>query len=572
MTLPDEVTESTSDDVQSVEFDIDAIAKQFIDPIEQKRSHAAPALLTPGTVKQPQDSSANAYNVAVQNDLNTASVDPQVAQESRAHTFYRMLGLPVMDQSGNIYNPGFNPVATEETKNMNQNIASNMNTNVVQMQTARETDARKRNNLFKRSLVDSSVFALVQLFPKKFQVIDKNKTFEDLDTQQFVIKPRQDFIANNYQLSDGSDITNTFSSYTHSLRPFLVNPVIERTVQSIGRHARVCVPFLPDKNSTRLENNIFLDRPGIEFILRLRLKEQTFQETLNSIAVDISPQAVAEVQDNPNISLAQLQQIAFAVLDQQNISDSTLSDLITNYNTLELANLSKLVRLINAAIGELAQAVDTLTKVNSYLDWTPLPSEIGLEDANKLELGTVIQKKNPSSELDRNILTLQLKAEIAKTRGTASDKDIGTFAIEYFENTDKRFENELNDLEDRRINLIRQGARAIRTIEIITGEQSGLGLVDILAVYTALWAIDLDVLISLLDTPSFVRLYASEDLRNTNVETRSVNGNSPVIEPKEALKRFEAQVINILDFADKRFGQVLASPDTIEGGFIPQGG
>lgn len=572
MALPDKITESESDDVQSVEFDLNEIARQFIDPIERKRSHAAPASLNPSVAKQPQNTTANPYNLAVQNDLNSASVDPSAAQESRAHAFYRMIGFPVMDVDGNIYNSGFNPARSAQAKSAHQDIATRMSPAVVQMQTARETDARSRNSLFKRSLVDSSVFALVQLFPKKFQVIDKNKTFEDADPQKVTIKARDLFISQNYEQADGSAISNTFSTYTHILRPFLVNPVIERTVQSVGRQARICEPFLKDKNATRLENNVYLDRPGIEFILRLRLKEQNLQEQLNSLAVDLSAQATTEVQGTSNISLAQLQQIALAVLDQQNITDTDIINLQSGRNTLELTNLSKLVRLINASITELAKAINTLTIVNAMLDWTPLPGEFGLEFPDKLELGTVVQKKSPSSELDRNILTLRLKAEIAKTQGLLSDEDIGSFAIQYFENTDKLFEDELNDLETRRITLIKQGAQALKTIEVITGEQSGLGLIDILAIYTALWAIDLDVLISLLDTEAFQRLVDNnKDLITADVEARRI-ANSPVLEPREALNRFEAQVINILDFADKRFKESSASPDTIEGGFIPQGG
>lgn len=568
MALPDEVTESESDDIQSVDFDIDDIARQFIDPIERKRSHAAPGIFIPSTSRQPADSNVNQYNLAVQEDLNNVSVDPSEAQESRAHAFYRMIGFPVMDQDGNIYNPGFNPVRLSKEKNINQNIASNLNPNIIQMQAARELDARKRNSMFRRSLSDSSVFAVVQRFPKKFQVIDKNKNFDDFDVQQFLIKRRQQFVSSQYELSSGSNISNTFSTYSHVLRPFLVNPVIDRTVQSVGRSARICEPFLPDKNTTRLENNIFLERPGIEFVLRLRLKEQEFVET---VAGTIPIVLGEEIQEN--ITASEIRQIASAILDQQNITDETVRQLISGRNSFELINLNKLVRLINASINSLAQSIEILNQVSKELDWTPLPGLRGLEEEGKLELGTVIQKKTSTSELDRNISVLRLKAEIAKTRGVPSDSDIGSFAIEFFENTDKRYELELNDLENRRLALIRQGARALRTIEIITGEQSGLGLVDILAIYTALWAIDLDVLISLLDPQAFQRLIDNNsDLINTNVQARRSNGNSPIIAPMEALRRFESQVINILDFADKRFAQTTASPDTIEGGFIPQGG
>lgn len=569
MTLPDKVTESSSDDVQSVGFNLDEAVKQFIDPIERKRSHAAPLILNTTLTKQPNE---NGYNAAVQNDLNHASVDTTKAQESRAHAFYRMLGLPVMDKDGKIYNPGFNPNNTAKDLERYTNIDNNISKDIISMQRTRETNVRKINNMFYNSLVDSSVFAIVQVLPKKFQVINKNKNFNEFDNQQLNIKSRS-FIVDNYQLSDGTAISNNFTNYFHVLRPFMVNPVIERTTQSVGRKARICQPFLKDKQSTNLENDTYLDRPGIEFILRLRLKEQNYQNQLNQIAVDISSKTVASVQDTTNIPLSQLKEVAFALLDDNKISNNDINNLLNGYNSFELTNINKLVRTINAAIEEFNKAFDSLWKVYTVLDWTPLPGKYGLEYPKQMELGTVVQKKQLTSELDRNILILQLKAELAKTRGISSDKDIGSYSIEFFENTDSRFTHELGDLEHQRIGWINRGANNLRTIEVIAGEQSGLGLIDILAIYTALWAVDLDVLIGLLDNEAFQRLVDNNpDLINNNVEQRIINGNAPVISHADSLKKFEAQIINILDFADKRVKELLASPDTVDGGAIPQGG
>lgn len=568
MSLPDQITESSSDDVQSVDFNLDDIVKQFIDPIERKRSHAAPSLLQPIYIKQ--------QNVATgfkNNDLNNANVDTTAAQESRAHAFYRMLGFPVMDQHGDIYNPGFNPHNTMSDLVRYATIANNVPKDIIAVQRARELSVRENNNLFQKSLTDSSVFAIVQLLPKKFQVIDKNKTFDQMDPQFKTIKAREE-LTKQYQLSDGTEISKSFSDYYHVLRPFLVNPVIERTTQSVGRKSRICQPFLPDKQSTNLENDTYLDRPGIEFILRLRLKEQKFQEALMQTAAEISSQTVASVQDTITLPLSQLKTVVSALLDKNNVNNTDINNLFQKgYNSFEITNINKLVRLINAAIESFGKAIETLYKVNSVLDWTPLPGKYGLEYADKLELGTVIQKKQLSSELDRNILILKLKSELAKTRGVSSDDDIGSYSIEFFENTEARFTNELNDLEHERLTWIKRGANSLRTIEVIAGEQSGLGLIDILAIYTALWAVDLDVLIGLLDNQAFQRLVDNNpDLINNNVQLRIINGNAPVISHKDSIKKFEEQVINILDFADKRLKEVQSSPDTVDGGLIPQGG
>lgn len=122
------------------------------------------------------------------------------------------------------------------------------------------------------------------------------------------------------------------------------------------------------------------------------------------------------------------------------------------------------------------------------------------------------------------------------------------------------------DAKEQKNEYIRLGSNALRAVEIITGEISGLGLIDILAVYAALWSIDLDVLVSLLDNNAFNRLYENKSLRNSNVMSRHNSG--PKYSGKDAIVKLENRVINILAFADRLLEQKLASPKLAEGGSI----
>jgi hypothetical protein len=106
--------------------------------------------------------------------------------------------------------------------------------------------------------------------------------------------------------------------------------------------------------------------------------------------------------------------------------------------------------------------------------------------------------------------------------------------------------------------------KAIRTIEIVTGEGSGLGLVDILAIYTALWTIKIEELLGLLDQTSFDRLYNfNVDLRTEAVLERRNGGGKNIT---ESLNSLEKKIGNILSFADLIFARTFISPVEDEGG------
>ena len=559
MQLPERITENNLDDIQSIDFDIDSLFQKFIGPIEAHRSISAPNILLSNTVKT---QTSNSVSQTAQVDLNNSFVDNNQPQESRCSAFYRMLGLPVMDKDQNFYSPGFNPNKIESAKTRNARIASTPDLNVLQLQIERETRTRKKFQIFQNSFLNSSLIVLGQQFTKKFQILTK-PLFNDLDPQTYSIPDRESFISDSYLDGSGEEIFNFFEAGAHIIRPFLVNATTEATVMPANR--MVCAPFLKGKNDTRLEKTTDLDRPGIEFILRVRLKQDTERDLVEGIINNLDPN-----QEVTDISRADLSLIASALLDKNKlISDNEILSVL-GQSTIEINTINNLIKMIKGCIFELKRSVDTINDSIKNIDWTPLPSELGPEDAKGMVIGNAVVIKNSTSELEKRIKQLTIKSTISKQSAITPDVNLGNFALSYFAETQKQFDNSLNDAIEQKNNYIYQGARALRNIEIITGEISGLGLIDILSIYTALWAIDLDVLLSLIDIESFQRLTANNtDLINPNVQKRIDNDGESIISLDDTMQKFENQIINILDFADRLFDQAKGTTSVIEGGSSP---
>jgi len=560
MALPEEIKENDIEDIQTIELDLQALVDKYVKPIEQFRSAAAPAQLLARSVRR-NDFTVTGITQALSDELNRASFDPSEAQESRAHCFYRMIGLPVMDSNGLFYNPGFNPRQTDKELIANARIANGVPTAVTELQTRREFSARNRKAYFKRAGLDASIFAVaMSLIPKTtFQIIDTALGPQDLDPQTYTLTDRKQ-IQTRYTDLNGNELTKFFESGTHILRPFLVDPTIAETVMPEQR--LICQPFL-NEAATRIEKNKELLRPVIEFVLRLRLRQSPTD------ASNIAGQVILSLDNNADItglSQAELKQLSLALLDENKVDGQQVNRLYTT--PFDIVQLNKFVKTIKGLIKKLVDAVEEIFDISRNIPWTPLPGDRGPEFPSDLTFNGLLIDKVKNSELEKRIQSLTIKAQNSERQGNAR---IATekFALSMYENVEKNFQADLDEAKDQRNDFVTRGAQALATIEYITGEVSGLGLIDILSIYTALWAIDLNVLISLLDNSAFERLYEfNPDLRNTQVQIRRDGG--PAFGGLDALDRFESQVISILSFAESEFEKQLSNPVVGEGGEPPR--
>lgn len=547
--------ESHQEDIFTI--DVKGLITKYINPIERMRSISAPSIL--GRISE------NERDLQIQAEINSVVINTDDALESRAHAFYRMLGLPVISKDGDFYNPGFNPRRGQEADLSNYFIANEVPQNIRQTHHQREHDARNRYAIFKKRGLESSIYALVLPIIKSFQVINNNIEFTELDQQRLTIPERRLFLRQHYKQSNNEEITDFKDTVTHILRPFTVDPAIEHTVMPADR--LICEPFLKDKDDTRLENNTFLQRPGIELILRLRLKEfenaDVITQTLLRLAPDGSPEFEA-ARDVENES--ELRQIALALLSENKITGEEVTNAIQVSN-IEQKNLNMFIKTIKALINKLIENLKMIHRVSNEIAWTPLPDERGPEFGS--DVSKFIIPKRKIFRLERAIQDLEAQELLNSLEREASGEDIGNFSVGFLTQEKRTYEKELKDLKNLKIEGIRKASNALREIEAITGEISGLGLVDIFAIYTALWAIDLDVLISLLDNNAFDRLYEfNPELRTRQVEDRRATG--PVHDIFEAMRIFEAQVISILAFADKLIDDELGSPKQRESGTVTE--
>jgi hypothetical protein len=208
------------------------------------------------------------------------------------------------------------------------------------------------------------------------------------------------------------------------------------------------------------------------------------------------------------------------------------------------------VKTIKALVKILADAFQTIDQVSSLISWTPLPDKRGPEYG--VRQSNFVRRTVGRTELERRLADLKVKkAEtIPEPGGGLSNQD---FSISPFvhNSTQKLYDKPIQNTADIITEEQDRGQEALRNIEIIIGEVSGFGLIDIMALMIALWSVDESALISLLDDEAFERLYAEEDLRSGDVELRKDGG--PSYYAADALTELEKKFNNVLDFADKLF-------------------
>lgn len=585
MALPEVVVESTEDDIQSSDVDLASLKQKYINPIDAIRSLRAAAVLS----NSEEASFDQNGRIRVGQRIKSSSpFNPVEQQESRAHAFYRLIGLPVISEDFDFYSPGWGGgILGEKEEERRAQVANRVSSQVRFMQHLREEEARRRIEIFKKQSTYDSMYCISIGAPngkRQFQVLNDFKTFFDFDGQVFAQEERKKFVVQNYKTNtEDESVGELWPAFdlitgTHKLRPFMVDPNIENAAD--GGTKKICVPFLPDKETTRWEGSKFLKRPGIELVLRLRLKQQNELQRIKEGAHFLQAQIPAQILlataennaalDNAGITWNDLRSIINAAAGEIGaVDDEEVKNLLLSSTAFELIQLTQFVRLIKALLRRLANAFETIAEVSKKISWVPFAGEQGPEFGANLNF-TYLSCNN-IFPLERQIRAVKLRRANAQRQNPVSDNDdvtINDFVINSFENTEIDYGSALSELEEQRNELIRRGADALQEIELITGDVSGFGLIDILAVYTALWAIDLEVLVNLIDDSAFKRLWDfNKDLRLGPATSRNAGTTIPI---EEAMDRFESQILNILAFADKIFEQERAVPDEAEGGSIPR--
>jgi hypothetical protein len=439
-------------------------------------------------------------SVFVNNEMN--SVSPQ---ESRCHAFYRMIGFPVPSADGiRLYSPGFDPDLNRDKVRIQKNldIANSILDQLKNIMTERELYPSSQASMFQNKDVNSSALAISSIYTRSF-----DKQFKagldplQPDSQTFEV-PGRISVASNFSTS-----VSYSTKSTHILKPFIVDPRIELTVTPATN--RICAPFLLDKSKTQLSQSTYLKRPYIERVMRVRFN------TVNVLG-----------QSNQGIVNQYVKDLLAFVKTNSEVTNPLLVEVTTNaLNSLhksEIIVFSKFIKIIEALVVELVQAIIEIDKIRGHINWKPTPNAGGPEFGCTLNKADRADQNNRT--IETNIASLEMQKILQETDFDIgfSSPDLGGFSFSNVDdiifgslkNISQFYDKQLNTLEKRRGELGNRANDLLRKIEIITGEFSGLGLLDVIAIQAALWTISPKALMGLIDDAAIERMQKDNKLKS----------------------------------------------------------
>jgi hypothetical protein len=529
--LPVLQEEADQEDTQLVQDDIDVLVSKYIVPVDRIRSI----------------------------DKDGTRADRPI--ESRIHGLLRFIGFPVV-ANGNFYNPGFPPTQgrSQETRDkIDNDFESDGETrDPIQL---RERDYEQRLSVFSRRDLTSAIYCLLQPSVKPFNLLNEDNQNIQIESRKQIFESLRsrnsnvDFSNVASALGAVDSVGQTLTGVRHILRPFSLDPNITNAVQPDANI--IAVPFLRDVQELTISDESVALRPGLELIIRERLRDRQsgedarYLENLrNLIAGEPTPGIFTEDSIN-DISLA-----LTALADDNELSQATLNEFeqITN---IQAYVISRLVKTIKQLTNVLFQSISFIQEISRQINWFPIVNELGpeLDPREASTEARVIQNNIKRNPLDRRLIDLKAKRAAATSRITARE-NFGNYAspfeINYNDTNIQELDRQIQAVSQQQTQLSEQALLALRNIEIITGEISGVGLIDILAIYVALWAMNEQGLISLLDDISFERLKTNfPELLVGAAADRDSSGTKDDI--NTALTKFEDTLKNVLDFAQKEF-------------------
>lgn len=449
-------------------------------------------------------------------------------KESRCHAFFRMIGFPVYSSSG-IYNSGFYVPNNGNTKDKERklNIAKNISKEMFALMYFRERYLDNFYSKFSQSNLESSILALTSVNIRTFiSPLENNNGIYDVTKPSYTLSLKDSVGKNfsDYISETGEKAQSIQNKRDHYIKPFMVDPRIENYVAPSQK--MIAVPFAEDQSKISLGGKDTVRRPYIEYVCRNRLDDRNKLD---------------------NLTDSQSQIIANSQLFNNQESFQRFSEGISKYTVSQKTQYLKYYNIMRALISELKKAEHAITTTRSEYFWVPVPSKKGPEFGTSTRNIIVGDSLNEDNDIKISEMDAAKKFnEIMKETLDKTEKDIGGFAFQSKSATpdENRGVNDIlsqsldQEMEKRR-QQCNKANDAIKKIEIIMGEFSGLGLCDIIAIYAALWLVDEKYLIDLLDDDSFNRMSKLPFLQAKVVKDRMSSGKS---DPAAALQAFEDQV------------------------------
>ena len=506
-------------------IDIDKIYTDFIQQIDACRSMV--------NITNPANSEL--FNNLLKSDITSDILSKfrakvlveKTPQESRCHTFYRLLGFPVVksNNANDYYNPGHDvipdskKILTDKAKN---EILKGQTSDFFKFSTNREKYLLSIASTFsKNQSLEASVLALSSgTKSRKFaDTLSKFSAgpFDTDDNLQSVIN-----LLNNIDTTAGRSGAKLFSLFSyidengnppffsdtslyerkHILAPFLVDPRIDITVMPASR--KVAVPFVSLKSQLRIGENDYVKRPFIEKVIRDRL-------TIITKNIDDS-----------------IQTMKSKVEAITSITDSSLLNSVASFKIPEQYQFYKYLSIITTMIEELVKAQNTIDLAQGKYYWLPIPAKNGPEGGCSIRdvfVSQSIYDHGYETSRDKELRNLKI-ANVLNNNNIATESvngkaDIGQFVFSDNGNGDSfqasfdldgstaivnDFKGDYDHANSERTQILTDAGNSLRTIEIIMGEFSGLGLCDILAIFGALYTMPMISLNGLLDADAYQRM------------------------------------------------------------------
>jgi hypothetical protein len=446
-------------------------------------------------------------------------------QESRCHAFYRLIGFPVVSSDSKMYNPGFdivkyNPTFTiTQTDNNSSTLTRNRNITLsVKLDIANNSIDGFRNLSIKRETYTnqmSKIFALnnsvsagvlslssgsyirsfMAAFGDNSDALDVKPKPYKLETKNIVGGNLIDL--SSYVDASGQTATSLIKDRFHYIKPFIVDPRIDFSVNPAKN--KVAIPFVPSKTELKISEIDYVKRPLLEKVIRDRF-------SLNSTAtLGTSDKSIIDyIKSIP------------AIKDENIVNQISSGDV---YKLTEQQQFVKFLNIIRAMASKLVESQLALNQAQSRYYFLPIPSKNGPEGGLSYHSVFLNVPDNFRTSRDLAIIKSKINVTINQLNSLTSDAsgspDVGDFAFDSFKTTfsDETSEalgdvsaQSLEQLTSERDHYLTRACEALRTIEIIMGEYSGLGLCDIIAVMGALYIIPKEDLLGFLDEDAYERM------------------------------------------------------------------
>lgn len=502
---------------EEYEIDIDKLYNDFIKEIDEIRS------LTPIS----SISSLNFAKIKISNfganktELNVSNT----AAESRCHAFYRLIGLPVLSSSFEFYSPGFfkdlNGNKDEVEKRLN--LLKQMDPLFYKVSSFRENYySQTIAPIFSRQDITASVIAISSynirqfsapvrnvLNPEDYNLIEPQSYSENFYRDPIEQDPNGTYLldysfgtdTNEQKVIANTKDTKALSKRYHLMQPFLVDPRIDQTTQPSSR--KICVPFVENKTKTQITEDTFLKRPLIEKVIRDRFYQQENQKAAFAASKPL------------DVTISFFKQF-------ENIQNNEILEKVYTGKVYTIDDQSKLIEFLSttkSVLKKLSQAKGIIKETRDTYHWIPKPDKKGPEfgsTTNEVNALNTDNLNTPSDEMIAEMFSKHILSQsISRLPNETVDADNGIFAFSSFDTSIAPENKEslksivkisLDQAVSIRNSECAKANKALSTIEIIMGEFSGLGLVDILVMYYSLYLVDKSALIGLIDDLAIERM------------------------------------------------------------------